>query len=327
MNAASLAAAVFVPHRAQYPPLRASPEDPRLLELQAADPAQADVLLCGIPFDGAVIGRKGAAQGPTAVREALRFLGTWDPDLECDLGLVRWHDLGDVDVGEPGGADVLAAHERVRRTLAPVAAQGKPLVAVGGDNSLSFPLFQAFHEALEGSWGVIVLDAHYDVRPWSGQPTSGTPYGRILSELGGRPVKPGNMVHVGIRPYANSTQLAARAKELGLEPWSVGDVREHGIAEAVDDALSRAGDGVDHLFLSLDMDVLDQSVAPGVSSPGIGGLVLEEVAEAVGEAAYDPRLRMMDIVETAPGLDPTGNTARCAAYLVAELLGGVASRS
>ncbi|HET6398628.1 MAG TPA: agmatinase family protein [Candidatus Thermoplasmatota archaeon] len=322
----------FLPHRAQYPSLREAPQDPRFLELQAPA-ADADALLCGIPYDGAVIGRKGCAGGPTAIREAFRFLATHDPDMGVDLGLLRWHDLGDVALPDPAHPDVLSIHDAVRGTLAPAlsARAGEdappPAIVLGGDNSLSFPTFQALHEAYGGKWGVLVLDAHYDVRTYSGQPTSGTPYGRILQELEGRPVMARNMVHIGIRPFANSTQLAQRAADLGLEPWTVGDVREHGIADVVDDALGRVGDGVDHIFLSVDLDVLDQSVAPGVSAPGIGGLLLEEVAEAVGECAYDPRVRAMDLVECAPNLDPTGNTPRCAAYLVAEFLGGVAARS
>jgi agmatinase len=93
--------------------------------------------------------------------------------------------------------------------------------------------------------------------------------------------------------------------------------------EVAEEALERAGDGVDHLFLSVDIDGLDQSIAPGCSAPGSGGLTFEEARLLVEVVAADPRCRAMDVVEVAPDLDPTGNTARVAAQLVAHFAGAV----
>jgi formimidoylglutamase len=321
----------FRPSPAQHPALRARPSDPRFLELQAkAD--RADLLLCGVPFDGAVLGRKGAAGGPTAIREAFRFLASHDPERGIDLAKSRWHDLGDVLWA--GTKDTLTTHEAVRATLTPLFAGTTPVVVLGGDNSLSFPVVQALckgRDAGKGTVGLVVLDAHYDVRPWSkadgGQPSSGTPYGRILTELAGKPVAATNVAEVGIRPYANTKALAERARKLGLEPMTLAQVRRRGAEHAAADAVAKAGNGTQAIWLSVDLDVLDQSIAPGVSAPGIGGMTLEEAAAFVHATAADPRCAGMDLVECAPNLDPTGNTARAAAYLVAVFLGGVASRT
>src|ERR1041385_5488523 len=107
--------------------------------------------------------------------------------------------------------------------------------------------------------GVVVLDAHYDLRPHQGQPSSGTPYRRILEEVPGDPVHPGNLAEIGIRPYANSPSLAAYAKERGVKVITIAELRRDGVAAAAKHALAAAGNGVDHLFLSVDIDGLDQS--------------------------------------------------------------------
>jgi formimidoylglutamase len=317
----------FVRSPARFPERTPTPDDPRFLDLFVPDARRAGLLLAGIPYDGAVIGRKGCRDGPTAIREAFRWLGGWDPAAAGGRSLrgLRIHDLGDAP---PVEGDTRATHEAARALLAKAVADagGAPLVVLGGDNSLSYATFRALHDAHGGTWGVVVLDAHYDLRPVEGQPSSGTPYRRILTEVVGRPVRGPNLVEVGIRPYANAPGLAAFAREQGVRVVPVPEVRRRGIAEVAEEAVAQAGDGVDHLFLSVDIDGLDQSIAPGCSAPGAGGLSFDEASALVEAVASDPRCRGMDVVEVAPGLDPTGNTARVAAQLVAHFAGALHGR-
>jgi formimidoylglutamase len=319
----------FVPSEAysKLPKRTPDPDDPRFLDLLVDDAKGAHILLAGIPYDGAVIGRKGARKGPDAIREAFRYLGGWDADHGTSLRGLRIHDLGDIP---SPGSDTLKVHAAVRRHLAKALGlpppPGRALVVLGGDNSLSFPTFQALHDAYGGRWGVVVLDAHYDLRPYVGQPTSGTPYRRILTEVPGQPVLGRNLAEVGIRPYANAPSLAGFAASQGVNVFPMGRVRADGIRAVAQEALAAAGDGVDHLFLSVDIDGLDQSVAPGCSAPGAGGLTFEEAAHLVRTVAADRRVRALDVVEVAPRLDPTGNTARAAAQLVAAFCGAIRPR-
>lgn len=309
---------------ARYPERVPTPEDPRFLDLFVDRPADADLLLAGIPYDGAVIGRKGCKDGPTAIREAFRYLGGWDADRGVSLKGLHIHDLGDV---QPVEGDTLATHQAVLADLTKGMTKRQPLVVLGGDNSLSYATFRALHQVHGGKWGVVVIDAHYDLRPYEGQPSSGTPYRRILTEVVGKPVTGPNLVEIGIRPYANAPSLATYAKENGVRVIPMTAVRARGIDEVAEDALHLAGDGVDHLFLSVDIDGLDQSIAPGCSAPGAGGLTFEEARVLVEAVAADKRCRGMDVVEVAPNLDPTGNTARVAAQLVAHFAGAVAGRA
>ena len=308
---------------ARFPERVPSPDDPRFLDLFVEQAAEADLVLAGVPYDGAVLGRKGCRDGPTAIREAFRYLGGWDADRRASLKGLRIHDAGDV---QPVEGDTLATHKAVLASLAKAFTKRQALVVLGGDNSLSYATFRALHEAHGGKWGVVVLDAHYDLRPYEGQPTSGTPYRRILTEVVGKPVKGPNLVEVGVRPYANAPSLAAFAKAQGIHVVPAGEVRARGMEEVAEEALDRAGDGVDHLFLSVDIDGLDQSIAPGCSAPGAGGLTFEEARVLVEAVGSDRRCRGMDVVEVAPSLDPTGNTARVAAQLVAHFAGAVHSR-
>lgn len=309
---------------ATYPDRKATPDDPRFLDCFVPHAKGAGLLLAGIPYDGAVIGRKGCRDGPTAIREAFRYLGGFDPTGARSLKGLAIHDLGDTPVVE---GDTNQTHRVVEGLLTAALSARQPLVVLGGDNSLSFATFRALHAAHGGRWGVVVLDAHYDLRPHEGQPSSGTPYRRILEEVPGDPVRGRNLAEVGIRPYANSPSLAEYARLHGVAVIPVAQVRRDGIAAAASKALAAAGDGVDHLFLSVDIDGLDQSIAPGCSAPGAGGLTFDEAAHLVDAVGSDPRCRGMDVVEVAPNLDPTGNTARVAAQLVAHFAGAVHARA
>lgn len=314
----------FTPSPAKHPERRPDPDDPRLLDLFVDHAADADLLLAGVPYDGAVIGRKGCKDGPTAIREAFRWVGGHHAGTGASLRGLRIHDLGDAPVV---AGDTTKTHRLVQGALAAALARPKPIVVLGGDNSLSYATFRALHAVHGGKWGVVVLDAHYDLRPHEGQPTSGTPYRRILEEVPGDPVVGRNLAEVGIRPFANAPSLAAYAKEHGVMVVPMTEVRSKGIAAAARKALATAGKGVDHLFLSVDIDGLDQAIAPGCSAPGPGGLSFDEAVHLVEAVASDPRCRGMDVVEVAPNLDPTGNTARVAAQLVAHFAGAVHARA
>ncbi len=269
-----------------------------------------------MPFDASVLGRKGAKGGPTGIREAFRFLSTHDPDGPCMEGL-RIRDHGDV---AGLSDDVLASHAVIRDAIRPLHAAPGRTVLMGGDHGLTFPHIQALADTVEGHIGIVVIDAHYDLRDYAGQPSSGTPFYRILTELDGR-VKGANLAEIGIRPWANTRTLAERAATLGVQVHPMSAVERDGIDAVIEAALEAAGDGTDHLWLSIDIDGLDQSIASGCSAPGAGGLTFDQAARITGAVAADKRCRGMDLLEVAPGLDPTGNTCRTAAQLIAAFIG------
>lgn len=271
-----------------------------------------DINLLGVPFDDSVIGRKGAKGGPQGIREAFRFLGS---DLMPGAFETRIHDHGDL---EPRGT-VLEVHQQVQAALAPLLT--KPTILLGGDHGLTYAHIAALAGTVTGRIGIVVIDAHYDLRSWEGQPTSGTPFRRILEELDGRVQGP-NITEIGIRPFANAAELAGVAAEHGVRIVTPEQVRAEGADAVVESALAM---DVDHVWLSIDIDGLDQSIASGCSSPGAGGLMFHEAETITKRVAADNRCRGMDLLEVAPNLDPTGNTARTAAQLVATFAAAVAT--
>lgn len=304
----------------------AAPWDPRdrvLGQVVQAWPtaAAADVAIVGVPFDTAVLGRRGARFGPAAIRAALYRAYTWGGELGVDLAEdLRLADCGDVRVAH---TSVERTHARLRRVVAAVAASGAVPCVLGGDNSLSFATIAGLLDATGGSLGLVVLDAHHDLRePHDGEINSGTPYRRVL-ELPGEPVRPEHVVQIGLAPFRNSRHYAAHARALGLHLIPARAVHQQGpeavAAQALAVATAAAGG---RFFLSVDLDVCDPAFAPGTSAHSPGGLLPFEVLELVLALARHPGCAGFDLVETAPPLDVQAATSELAATVVLYFLAG-----
>lgn len=269
--------------------------------------------LFGVPFDGAVLGRRGARAGPDAIREQLARLKTWSFGADEPRRPIR--DWGNVVVAD---ADVAAAHAAAERAAGEILAAREMPLALGGDHSLTFPLVRAHRRRV----GVINLDAHLDVRDYAGAPNSGTSFGRLLAEgiCSGH-----NLVEVGIRDFANAARYVEKARTAGATIFSADDwMAEPEVV--IDHAIEIASRDVDAVYLSVDLDVLDQAHAPGVSAPTPGGIDTALLFRALRRIGSRAPLVGADFVEVAPNLDRDGVTARAAAYGVMHLLAALPGR-
>jgi formimidoylglutamase len=265
-------------------------------------------VLLGEPYDGAVIGRRGAASGPAAIRESLAGVKTHQLD-SGPVGPIG--DLGDAPLPGPG-EDVRVVQEKLEETTERVHAADTIPVFLGGDNSLTVPNAAPL---LEEDLGILSLDAHLDCREVRDTPTSGTPY----RQLHARGLK--TLVVCGARHFETSSAYHTYLDDQGgtvLPAERVGDDPTRAATRALD-----ALDDVDTLYLSLDVDVLDGTHAPGVSAPTPGGLTPRELFRIIGEVAGDDRLAGVEVVECAPPLDAKGRTAATAARAIAHALGGI----
>jgi formiminoglutamase len=270
-----------------------------------------DAVLVGEPYDGAVIGRRGAAAGPIGIRESLSGVKTHHFDAGpvgsvADLGDVRFADRTS-DGGE-GDGGVRAAQATAREVAGAVHESDALPVFLGGDNSLTYANVAPLLE--RGSVGVLNCDAHLDCRavPESG-PTSGTPYRQLFADgLDG-------YVALGARHFETSTAYHDYVRERGGAVVTSDEVGADVVA-AADRALDALAD-YDHLYCSVDCDVLTAAAAPGVSAPTPGGLTTRELFRLVRLLAADDRLAGLEVVECAPPLDRDGRTADAAARTVA----------
>jgi len=273
------------------------------------------VTLLGVPWDGSSSFQRGAADGPSKIREALHSpsSNTWNErgdDLSAPDVLIDAGDVGLPD--EPAGARG-AIEQRARELV----SEGRRLLTLGGDHSITYPLLRAFSDRAE-ALTVLQLDAHADLydefppqRPGvgAGNPGPGdryshaSPFTRVMEErLAAR------LIQVGVRTLtAHQRSQAAKfgVEILGADRWR--------------DVIPLLGRLRTPVYVSLDLDVLEPMLAPGISHPEPGGLTVRDVIEIV--SAIRTPLVGADIVEYNPQNDFRDLTARVAAKLVKELVG------
>lgn len=286
-------------------------DDPRIGQLLTASPDAAEVVIVGFPSDEGVRrngGRVGAAQGPAAIRQALFKL---TPGMNGELAAVlpRTADLGDVSVT----GDLEADQERLADTLAPHLARGAVPIVLGGGHETAYGHFLGYTR-IGKQVSILNWDAHPDVRPLKdGKGHSGSPFRQALEHPSGLC---GGYTVAGLNSSTVAQSHVNYMRERGCMAWT--DDNCHS-ARINDDIRSDT-------FVSIDLDVIEQAAAPGVSAPNAWGMMTVKAFCAAEMAGRNPHVRSLDVVELCPPLDPDGRTARVAARVVWEFLRGFADR-
>jgi formiminoglutamase len=283
----------------------------------------ADAVLLGVPTWRTSLSPTGAHATPAAIRDALpRYSATLMGPPVVDLNqALRIADAG--DISEPDG------DEGVARTVARVrelAASSGLVIALGGDNSLTYPVAMG-----AGADGLITIDAHFDLRDGV---SNGSPVRRLVEDApDGSRIDPRRIVQIGIADFANSAGYARRAAEWGIRVITLDELRRRGIADVTAEALEIAGAGrtgagaSTRNHLDIDVDAADRSVAPGCPASVPGGLAAWELRALVRGIATDPRIVSADLAEVDATVDAEdARTVRLAALCVLELLAGLAAR-
>lgn len=251
-------------------------------------------------------GRPGAADGPRALRRALSSLA-----LQQEL---RLYDAGDVEVTD---GDLEGAQAEFGRLVARCLRHGDRTIGLGGGHEIAYASYLGVREALgsQARWslGILNVDPHFDLRE-APHSTSGTGFRQIA--LAEREV--GRTFHyaaVGISETSNTRALFQCADDWGVKYLADDECR----LDRLESVLGFVRDfiaQVDHVYLTIDLDALPASVAPGVSAPAAMGIAPEVVQALVEEVARSGKLRHADVAELSPRLDADDRTARVAARLV-----------
>ncbi|MGD9690339.1 MAG: arginase family protein [Phycisphaerales bacterium] len=320
---------------------RSSPE---LLDqpLGAPDVSKCRVAILGLADDTGVVmnhGRPGARDGPATFRAALARYGVAARMSEARIGpsaLVSEHgtsafarpayphvfDAGDVIPGK----SLSETHERVSAAALKLMQHGLIVVGIGGGHDLTYPLVRALHQfrreagGAGGSGGAgggetrplvgVYADAHLDVRA---EPGSGMAF-RAMIDHG----YVGRLTNIGASWAVNAAEHAE---------WFAANGGVFDEASSVDELLrGRERELPWPDFVSLDVDVLDASAAPGVSAVNPAGMSARELERVAFAAGVCPRVRLIDIMEFNPVYDVDHRTARVVAHLFLSFLAGLAER-
>ena len=287
------------------------------------DPAQlagVDVAVVGAPTDDLVSDRPGTRFGPRAIRAASCPPG---PHLEAKVD--AFEELRIVDFGDAAvvPADAVTTHAQIERTVGQVVTAGAVPVVLGGDHSITEPNVRAV-AARHGPVGLVHFDTHTDTgtEVFGVAVSHGTPMYRLVRD---GHVAGSRYVQIGLRGYWPGEAELSWQRERGITPFFMHDVRDLGIREVVERTVVQVGAGP--VVFTVDVDVLDPSLAPGTGTPEPGGMTSADLLWACRELARRLELAGMDVVEVIPtAVGSADVTALVADRIVREALTGVALR-
>lgn len=279
-----------------------------------------DVAILGVPFDGGTSFRPGARFGPAAIREASRLLR---PGYHVELDVEPVNVLQVVDAGDVACTpyDIQRAVREIEEQAFPLLAKDKKLISIGGDHTIALPLLRAVNR-VHGPIALLHFDAHLDTwDTYFDQPvTHGTMLRRAFEE--GLLVEDRSM-HVGIRGPVYDRDDFLRDHEFGFQIIRCSDLDHIGVPAAIERVKDRIGDTP--LYLSVDIDVLDPSYAPGTGTPEMGGLHSRELL-ALLRGLDGLNIVAADVVEVAPAYDHADITSLAAATVVFDMLALIANQ-
>lgn len=279
--------------------------------------APPGVALFGLASDEGVrrnLGRPGAAGGPAALRAAMGGLPVVD-------GQPPLYDAGDVRCV---AGDLEGAQAEFSEGVTGLLDAGHLAIALGGGHEIAYASYRglAGHVRTPAARiGIVNFDAHLDLRDHE-RPDSGTPFLQAIRHAAATGLDL-RYCCVGASRSANTPGLFAVASALGVKILGEDEVAgDDGRGCAM--RLRRWLDGFDAVHLSVCLDVLPQSLAPGVSAPNAGGIPLRTLESLVDVVLDSGRTRVIDIAELSPPHDRDHATARVAARLVHRMVHRVA---
>ena len=289
----------------------------------------ATIRILGVPLD---LGqqRRGVDMGPSALRAAglqarLRAMGRQVED-SGDLPVVIRETQSVVDDRARYLDEIAsvcrATADRVSRTL----TEGQLPLVIGGDHSIAVGTLAAVAQVVRQQnrdIGLIWLDAHADMNTLKTTP-SGNVHGMGLAcaiGLLGRPpiVAPARVALVGVRDVDPGEKNNLHRS--GIHVFTMRDLDEKGMRETMEQAIAAASDGTAGFHVSLDMDVVDPTEAPGVGTPCPGGISYREAHLAMEMIADSRSMLSFEVVEVNPILDSANRTGLLAVELALSAFG------
>ncbi len=278
----------------------------------------ADIAILGAPFDCGAQYRAGARFGPRSVREASTLFSfghagayDMDDDVLYLADSTRIVDAGDADIIH---TNTDMSHENIKYGIEKILEAGALPILIGGDHSVNIPSVRAFANHCNGEKiHIVQIDAHLDfvderhgVRYGHGNPM------RRAMELD----YVGGMTQIGIRNVSSSNRSDYDdARKAGSRIISLREARRIGAQGVIDEIPSNVP-----VYITIDIDAFDPSIAPGTGTPSHGGFYYWEVLDILALLCKKNRIIGADLVEVAPAYDPSDVTSTLAAQLLLNLI-------
>nr|WP_180320060.1 formimidoylglutamase [Peribacillus loiseleuriae] len=252
-------------------------------------------------------GRLGAAKAPNAIRKALANI-PWklqDGNRIVDVGNIICQN-----------EELEEAQESFGNTISDILSKSVTPIILGGGHETLYGHYLGVrkHIGKDASLGIINIDAHFDLRSYEDQPSSGTMFRQILEHD-----KNSYYLVLGIQRFGNTQELFDKADELGTRYMYEEDMHE-GHVDVIISELNEFIDKHDHVMFTLCTDVLNAAFAPGVSAPSPFGLTPMIVRTLIRTVASHKKTLSFDICEVNPSVDENGRTVKLGAYLVNEAI-------
>ncbi|MBM4286450.1 MAG: agmatinase, partial [Deltaproteobacteria bacterium] len=258
------------------------------LDLKFLPVKEAEAIILPIPYEATVTYGGNTREGPEAIILASRQVELWDEEDNWDPS--AHISLATANPITPEAAGPQAMLEKIRRTVQPWAGQGKLVIALGGEHTITVALVQSVQTKYP-DLHVVALDAHADLREsYDGSKLSHACALRRLYELG-RP-----LTILGVRSYSEEEyQLLRVAPRL-----TVFMARDLATPEGWEKAVQHLQDIRGPVYLTIDLDALDPAVLPAVGTPEPGGLTYRQVLTVIRTLAGRGPIIGADLVELAP---------------------------
>jgi formimidoylglutamase len=308
---------------------RNDPKDRRLGELIAradiSDVKRGEIAILGVPEDRGITankGRAGAAKGPDEIRRKLYKL---TPGFYIDTTKLNIKDAGNIDTE---GLYLEEVHQAEQNAVADIVARGALPIVLGGGHDLTYPgvagLVQGAGIGHDGL-GLINVDAHLDVRTDENGINSGTSFYRALTQLPDKALIGDSFVEFGIQEQYNSPYYYNWVRAQGGHVYTLREVSER-VMESFLNILTLSGRNGHRVALSLDIDAVRSTEAPGASASNPSGLKAPELEKIAYLAGRSSNVRYLDIMEVSPPLDEGHRTSALAASALFWFFRGLSER-
>lgn len=289
---------------------------PNLSDLLVDSDAAVPIGLIGAPLATGSVTPGACDKAPALLRQTLKRIGRYDIEIGRSL-FTPVRDRGDIDLA---GLTIEQATAPIRDAVKASLEDHALTLLAGGNNAITRPAVLGLEMPL-GKVGLITLDAHFDMRDLDDGLSNGNPVRALMED--GLPGK--NIAQIGLASFANTEKMHRDALAGGNLVISIEDVRRQGIATAIETALAHLSHA-DAIVVDCDIDVIDRAQMPGAPGARPGGMDSVDFFAAVRTLAGDHRVRIIDLTEWDPSLDPTDLSALTAARWLAECVAGFENR-